>query len=179
MSYYIASTVTLLPPIDPDSKQTSCTFKAWYNELFLPSPSMSMLQASPSPLISVSVCIGLLSNGQLSQLSPTPSLSESNCRGLYISGQLSCVKKTHIHMDVCIRQDTPVFNHGDFKVVLSHPFICDAIIVIIRVTGIALSVRIQVFLSRVWQDGAIILQPVTTKINGIQPECSLGISQQV
>lgn len=140
---------------------------------------MSMLQASPSPLLSVSVCIGLLSNGQLSQLSPTPSLSESNCRGLYISGQLSCVKKTHIHMDVCIRQDTPVFNHGDFKVVLSHPFICDAIIVIIRVTGIALSVRIQVFLSRVWQHGAIILQPVTTKINGIQPECSSGISQQV
>lgn len=66
-------------------------------EQLLPSPSMSMLQASPSPLSSVSVCSGLLSNGQLSQRSPTPSLSESNCRGLYTDGQLSYAKHTHIH----------------------------------------------------------------------------------
>lgn len=58
-----------------------------------------MLQASPSPLSSVSACSGLLSNGQLSQTSPTPSLSESNCRGLYTSGQLSWAKHiiSYIH----------------------------------------------------------------------------------
>lgn len=64
-------------------------FRWWFSEKLLPSPSMSMLQASPSPFPSVSVCCGLVSNGQLSQRSPTPSLSESNCRGLYTSGQLS------------------------------------------------------------------------------------------
>lgn len=86
---------------------------------------MSMLQASPSPLSSVSVCSGLLSNGQLSQRSPTPSLSESNCRGLYTSGQLSYAKHTHS----CIHtykhrgcEYSPVFNHVILRVpsCLSH-----------------------------------------------------------
>lgn len=92
-------------------------------EQLLPSPSMSMLQASPSPLSSVSVCSGLLSNGQLSQRSPTPSLSESNCRGLYTDGQLSYAKHTHS----CIHthrgcEYLPVFRHCILKVTpcLSH-----------------------------------------------------------
>ena len=61
---------------------------------------MSMLQASPSPLSSVSICSGLLSNGQLSQRFPTPSLSESTCRGLYPSGQLSYAKQMHINANI-------------------------------------------------------------------------------
>lgn len=77
---------------------------------------MSMLQASPSPLSSVSVCSGLLSNGQLSQRSPTPSLSESNCRGLYTNGQLSCVKHTHS----CIHTHTYTHRGCEYSPVLSH-----------------------------------------------------------
>lgn len=55
----------------------------------LPSPSISMAQASPSPLLSVSIWSGLLSYGQLSQRSPTSSRSWSNCLGLKMNGQLS------------------------------------------------------------------------------------------
>lgn len=54
-----------------------------------PSPSMSMAHASPSPLLSVSVCSGLLSYGQLSHRSPTWSRSWSYCLGLKMNGQLS------------------------------------------------------------------------------------------
>ncbi len=145
--------------------------QAWFSEELPPSPSMSMLQASPSPLSSVSVCSGLLSNGQLSQRSPTPSLSESNCLGLYTSGQLSCVTHTFVHTYIhrgC--EYFPLFQSwypqscslSDPK---SHPLIHDVIVIIIRITGISLSIHVQVFLSRVWQRGTIILQPMTTQFS--------------
>lgn len=124
-----------------------------------------MLQASPSPLSSVSVCSGLLSNGQLSQRSPTPSLSESNCRGLYTSGQLSCAKHIHTQThtgDVNIQLFSVKVCSQSFSQPQSHPLICDIIIVIIRITGVSLSVLVQVFLSRVWDHGTIILQAITT-----------------
>lgn len=83
-------------PVHFNTKQSlSCSGTLRRGVALPPSPSMSMLQASPSSLSSVSVCSGLLSNGQLSQRSPTPSRSESNCRGLYTRGQLSCVRHTH------------------------------------------------------------------------------------
>lgn len=128
-----------------------------------------MLQASPSPLSSVSVCSGLLSNGQLSQRSPTPSLSESNCRGLYTDGQLSYAKHTHSCMHTH-RGCEYVYMYPQSYTMSepqSHPLIYDVIIVIIRITGISQSVSVQVFLSRVWKPGAIILQPVTPQISEI------------
>lgn len=46
----------------------------------------------------------------------------------------------------------------------SHPLINDVVIVIIRITGVPLSVLVQVFLSRVWHLGAVILQPIITQV---------------
>lgn len=51
---------------------------------------------------------------------------------------------------------------------LSHPLIYDVIIVVIRITGISQPVLVQIFLSRVWNHWAIILQPVTSQISQIQ-----------
>lgn len=49
----------------------------------------------------------------------------------------------------------------------SHPLIYDVIIIIIWIARISPSVVVQVFLSRVWKHGAVILQPIKTHMSKI------------
>lgn len=83
-SGYLLSSNTLVLLTAEGQKRRAAAWKTP-----LPSPSMSTAQASPSPLLSVSVWSVLASKTQLSQRSPTSSLSVSYCAGLYSLGQLS------------------------------------------------------------------------------------------
>ena len=77
-----------------------------------------------------------------------------------------------VHQRAVILRQTSTFRCTYYNVNIhlssttwSHPLVHDAVIVIIRITRISQFVHVQVFLSRVWHRGAVILQPITTQIN--------------